>query len=131
MRQLLPLFALIVCVGTAFASDLNGTYKGTWTSDNQGGGDLTMSFSGKSASLKAEVSFTNQGETVKCDVKSIKLDGSKLLLVMDYGEGDRYEATVSGDLRDKLLSGTYKTKSLADDSRGDTGTWKCTKGSGN
>src|SRR5215469_11844722 len=131
MRQLLPLFALIVCVGTAFASDLHGTYKGTWASDNQGGGDLTMSFSGDSGSLKAEVSFTNEGETVKCDVKSVKLDGSKLILVMDYGEGDQNEAIVSGVLDGKLLSGTYKTKSLADDSPGDTGTWKSTKGSGN
>ena len=131
MRKFLPVFALILSIGTAFASDLNGTYKGTWASDNQGGGDLTMTFSGKTASLKADVSFTVQGETVKGDVKSIKLDGSKLLLVMDYGDTDRYEATISGVLDDKLLSGTYKTKSLADDSRGDTGNWKCTKGSGN
>jgi hypothetical protein len=131
MRQLWLFFALIGLSGLAFASDLNGTYKGTWTSDNQGGGDLTMSFSGDSGSLKAEVSFTNEGETVKCDVKSVTLDGSKLLLVMDYGDGNRNEAIVSGQLDGKLLSGTYKTKSLADDSPGDTGTWKSTKGSGN
>ena len=123
--QLLFLFALTAFVVLAFASDLNGTYKGTWVSDNEGGGDLTMTFSGDSDSLKAEVSFTNQGETIKCDVKSVKLDGSKLLLIMDYGaEGNRYEATVSGVVDGKLLSGSYKTKSLADDSAGDTGTWK-------
>jgi hypothetical protein len=131
MRQLSLLFAVIVFIGLAFASDLDGTYKGTWASDNQGGGDLTMSFSGDSDSLKAEVSFTNEGQTVKCDVKSVKLDGSKLLLVMDYGEGGRYEAIVSGVLHDKMLSGTYKTKPLADDSPGDTGTWKITKPSEN
>src|SRR5215475_12181945 len=108
MRQLSLLFAPILLIGLAFASDVNGTYKGTWTSDNQGGGDLTMSFSSDSGSLKAEVSFTNEGETVKCDVKSVKLDGSKLLLVMDYGGGDRNEAIVSGVLDGKLLSGTYK-----------------------
>ena len=131
MRQLSLLFALIVLIGLAFASDLNGAYKGTWASDNQGGGDLTMVFSGDSGSLKAEVSFTNQGETVKCDVKSVKLDDSKLLLVMEYGEGSRYEATISGALHGKQLSGTYKTKSLGNDSPGDTGTWESTKGSGN
>jgi len=131
MRQLSLLLALIVLVGLAFASDLNGTYKGTWASDSQGGGDLTMNFSGDSGSVKADVSFTNGGETVKCDVKSVKLDGSKLLLVMDYGEGSRYEAIVSGELHEKVLSGTYKTKSLADDSPGDAGTWKTTKSSGN
>ena len=125
MRQLRLFFALIAFMGLALASGLNGTYKGTWASDNQGGGDLTMSFSGDSDSLKAEVSFTNEGETITCDVKSVKFDGSKLLLVMDYGsEGNRYEATISGVLDGKALSGTYKTKSLANDSDGDSGTWK-------
>lgn len=125
MRQLSALLALIALVGMAFARDLKGTYKGTWGSDNQGGGDLTMSFSGDSDSIKAEVSFTNEGDTIQCDVKSVKLDGSKLLLVMNYGpEGNRYEATLTGTLDGKTLSGTYKTKSLADDSSGDTGTWK-------
>jgi hypothetical protein len=125
MRQLLLFSALTAFIGVAFASDVNGTYKGTWVSDNQGGGDLTMSFTGDSDSLKAEVSFTNEGETIKCDVKSVKLDGSKLLLVMEYGiEGNRYGATLSGVVDGKLLSGTYKSKSLADDSAGDTGTWK-------
>jgi hypothetical protein len=84
-----------------------------------------MSFSGDSHSLKAEFSFTNEGETIKCDVKSIKLDGSNLHLIMDYRiEGNRYEATISGVLDGKMLSGTFKTKSLADDSADDTGTWK-------
>lgn len=125
MRRFSLLFALIALVALSFAADLTGTYKGTWVSDNEGGGDLTMSFSGDSNSLKAQVSFTNQGETVNCDVKSVKVEGSKLLLIMDYGgEGNRYEATLSGVLEGKSLSGTYKTKSLADESRGDTGTWK-------
>lgn len=127
MRQLSLLLALIVFSGPAVARDLNGTYQGTWTSDTQGGGDLTMSFSGGSGSLTAEVSFTNEGETVKCDVKSVKLEGSKLQLVMEYGGGDRHEAIVSGVLDGKVLSGTYKTKSLANDSAGDTGTWKTTR----
>ena len=122
----LPLFCVLIAfIGLAFAGDLSGTYKGSWLSDNQGGGDLTMSFRGDSGSLKADVSFTNEGETIKCDVKSVKLDGSKLLLVMDYGDqGNRFEATLSGVVNGKLLSGTYKTKSLADDSTGDTGTWQ-------
>lgn len=124
MRQLSLFCALSVFIGLAFASDLNGTYKGTWVSDNQGRGDLTISFRGRSDSLRAEVSFTNEGQTIKCDVKSVKLDGSKLLLVMEYGaEGERYELTVSGVVDGKLLSGTYKTRSLAD-STGDTGSWK-------
>lgn len=125
MHRLLIILALTAVAGLALAAEVIGTYKGAWTSDNQGGGDLIMNFSGDSGSLKAEVSFTNEGETIKCDVQSVKLDGSKLQLVMDYGiEGNRYEATVSGVVQGKLLSGTYKTRSLTDDSTGDTGTWK-------
>ena len=125
MRQLRLFLALIAFVGLAFGGGLNGTYKGTWVSDNGGSGDLTMSFSGDSDSLKAEVSFTNEGGTIKCDVKSVKFDGSKLLLVMDYGgDSNRYEATISGVLDGTILSGTYKTRPLADDSAADTGTWK-------
>ncbi len=125
MRQLSLLFVLIASLGLAFAGDLNGTYKGTWTSDNQGSGDLMLNFSGDSNSLKAEVSFTAEGETIKCDVKSVKFDGSKLLVVMEYeGGGNRFQTTVSGVLDGKSLSGTYKSRSLSDDSATDTGTWK-------
>jgi hypothetical protein len=129
MRQVRLFFALIAFVGLAFGTGLNGTYKGTWVSDDQGGGDLTLSFSGNSDSLQAEVSFTNEGETINCDVKSVKLDGSKLLLVINYGlEGNHYEAILSGVLDGTTLSGTYKTRLLADDSAGDTGTWKVSAG---
>ena len=127
MRQILIFFALLAFLAVAFGSDLKGTYKGSWTSDNQGSGDLTLSFSGNPQSLKAKVSFTNDGETVDCDVKSVKLDGSKLLLVMEYSlQGNHIEATISGVLDGKALSGIYKAKSLGDDSAGDTGTWKAT-----
>ena len=128
MRTLIVLAALTAFAGWTSAADLTGTYEGTWSSDNQGGGDLTMSFSpGDSGAIQAQVSFTNEGKTVKCDVKSVTFDGSKLQLVMHYeADANDFEVTVSGALDHKTLSGTYKTKSLTGDSSGDTGTWKTT-----
>ncbi|MGA8027947.1 MAG: hypothetical protein WB992_12465, partial [Bryobacteraceae bacterium] len=38
-------FALIAFAGLAFVDDLKQTFKRSWASDKQGGGDLTMSFS--------------------------------------------------------------------------------------
>jgi hypothetical protein len=126
MRVFTVPIALTAFAGLMFAAAPNGTYKGTWTSANEGGGDLTVIFSaGDSNTLKADVSFTLEGETTKCVVKSVTVEGSKLELVMNYeANGNRYEATVSGTFDGKSLSGTYKTKSLADSSAIDSGTWK-------
>jgi hypothetical protein len=128
MRRVTLLIALTAFAGWSLAADLTGTYKGTWSSDNEGNGDLTMSFSpGDSGTIQAQVSFTNEGAVVRCNTKSAAVDGSKVELVLDYEINDnRYEATVSGALDGKTLSGTYKTKALSGDSSGGTGTWKTT-----
>jgi hypothetical protein len=129
MRVLILLIALTAFAGWTHADGLTGTYKGAWSSANQGSGDLTMIFRpGDSDKPDAEVSFTNEGETIKCAVKYLTItEGSKVELVLNYEmSGNRYETTVLGVLEGKTLSGTYKSKSLADDSVTDSGTWKAT-----
>jgi hypothetical protein len=129
MRTLILLAAVTAFVGSTVAADLAGTYKGTWSSDEEGSGDLTMIFSpGDSGTIQAQVSFTtNDGAAVKCEVKSATVDGSTVKLVPDYEvNGSRYETTAAGTLDGKTLSGTYKTKALTGDSPGGSGTWKPT-----
>ena len=128
MRTFILLVALATFTGLTLAAGLTGTYKGTWASGNEGGGDLTMSFSpGDANTIKADVSLNNGGETTKCDVKTVTVEGSKVELVLNYEvNGERYEAMASGVLDGKMLSGTYKTKSLSDGSAVDSGTWKTT-----
>jgi hypothetical protein len=108
-----------------FAADLAGTYKGTWTG-GMANGDITLVFSaGTGGDPKAEVSFTIQGQDVKCNVTSLKVDGSKVEVVYDFDLGDtKLQSTATGELTGKTLQGTYKTKSLADGSAVDEGTWK-------
>ena len=128
MRKFILLVALGIFTGLTLAAGLTGTYNGTWASANEGGGDLTMSFSpGDANTIKADVSLTNGGETIKCEVKSVTAEGSKVVVVMNYeAKGERYEAIASGGLDGKMLSGTYKTKSLSGGSAVDSGTWKIT-----
>lgn len=125
MRGTLVLFAIFAVMFTAAAADLTGTYKGTWAG-GQANGDITMTFrSGGGDAPKADVGFTIAGQDVKCTVTSVKLDGSNIELVYDFDLGDvKLESTATGRLNGKVIEGTYKTKSLADGSAVDEGTWK-------
>jgi|SRR5581483_607204 len=117
---LLLILGLILC-----AADVSGTYKGTWTG-GMANGDITMTFtSGADGGPKADVSFTVQGQDVKCNVTSLKVDGSKIEVTYDFDLGDtKLQSTATGTIDGKNMQGTYKTKSLADGSAVDEGTWK-------
>jgi hypothetical protein len=55
------------------------------------------------------------------------VDGSKIEIVYDFDLGDvKLQSTATGELKGKVLEGSYKTKSLADGSAVDEGTWKAT-----
>ena len=125
MRTAAILFATVASVLSVAAADFSGTYKGTWTG-GQADGDFTMTLrSGEDGPAKADVSFTIAGQNVKCNVTSVKVDGSKIEIVYEFDLGDvRLQSTVIGQLSGKALEGTYKTKSLADGSAVDEGTWK-------
>ena len=117
--------AIVAFLFSAYAADLAGTYKGSWTG-GQADGDITMTFrSGDDGAPKIDVSFTIAGQDVKCNVTSLKVDGSKMEVVYDFDLGDvKLQSTATGQLNGKALEGTYKTKSLADGSAVDEGTWK-------
>ncbi len=113
--------ALIICA--ASAADISGTYKGTWTG-GMANGDISMTLR---SATDADVSFSAQGQDVKCHVTSVKVDGSKIEIVYDFDLGDtKLQSTATGELKGKTLEGTYKTKSMADGSAVDEGTWKAT-----
>jgi len=121
LATLLPIAAL-----WAGAADLNGTYKGTW-SGGQASGDISMTLTTAGGETKAVVSFAFGGQDVKCNVTSVKVDGGKIEIVYTFDLGDvKMESTATGELKGTSLEGTYKTKSLADGSAVDEGTWKAT-----
>lgn len=124
MRRLATLFLILAL--TLCAADLNGTYKGTW-SGGQASGEITMTLRTAAGATKADVSFAFGGQEIKCNVTSVKVDGSKVEIVYDFDLGDvKLQSTATGELKGKNLEGSYKTKSLADGSAVDEGTWKAT-----
>ena len=125
MRNFVVLCAAAALVLCASAADFSGTYKGKWTG-GQADGDISLTIrTGDGDTPKAEVSFTIAGQDVKCNVTSVKVDGSKIDVVYEFDLGDtKLQSTVSGQLTGKTLEGTYKTKSVGDGSAVDEGTWK-------
>jgi hypothetical protein len=127
MRTIVFFLALFALTLNASAAGLTGTYKGTW-SGNTGGGDFTITLdTHDNANPKAQVSFSYSGEEVKCDVTSVKIDGSKVTVVYKFEiEEMQLQSTLTGELQGKTLQGTYETKSLSEGSGVDEGTWKTT-----
>ncbi len=127
MRLIAFTFIALALIAGATAADLSGTYKGTWTG-GQADGDFTLSLrAGDDGATKADVSFTIAGQPVQCNVTSVKVDGSKIVVVYDFDLGDaKLQSTVSGTVNGKTIEGSYTTKSVADGSPVDEGTWKAT-----
>ncbi len=131
MRSLVVVATVLALTLSAAAADLAGTYKGTW-SGGQASGEITLTFRSADGggTPTANVSFAMGGEEVKCTVTSVKVDGSKVEVVYQFDLGDtKLQSTASGELKGNTLEGTYKTKSLADGSAVDEGTWKATAAS--
>ena len=124
MRNLAIAFLTLAPMVAASAADFNGTYKGTW-SGGQANGDIMMKLTTSGGDTKADVSFALSGQDVKCTVTSVKTDGAKIEIVYEFDLGDvKLQSTATGELKGKTIEGTYKTKSLADGSAVDEGTWK-------
>src|SRR5437588_6362449 len=104
MRTAAILFAAAACVLSAAAADFAGTYKGTWTG-GQADGEITMTLrSADDGAPKADVSFTIAGQSVKCNVTSVKVDGPKIEIVYDFDLGDtKLQSTATGQLNGKTL----------------------------
>ena len=127
MRLFAFTFLALILIAGATAADLSGTYKGTWTG-GQADGDFTLTLrAGDDGATKADVSFTIAGQPVQCNVTSVKVDGSKIVVVYDFDLGDaKLQSTVSGTVTGKTIEGSYTTKSVGDGSPVDEGTWKAT-----
>jgi hypothetical protein len=119
------LFLTLIAAITVFAAGLAGTYKGTWS--GSGNGDFSITLTQVGDDWKADITFTLGGETVKTKVTSIKVEGSKVTISYQFDlQGNALESTITGELKGTTLAGDYHTKSVADGSAVDDGTWKTT-----
>ena len=120
MRTTLLLLATVLCVA---AAGVAGTYKGSWS--GAASGDFRLKLEQTDGEWKADIVFTMGTDEVKTKIKSVKVDGDKVDIVYDFDlQGNALESTVAGQLTGKTMEGTYKTKTVADGSPVDEGTWK-------
>ena len=121
MRTLLILLAAVLCLA---AADLGGTYKGSWSGAASGDFRLKLE-QNPGGDWTADIVFTMGTDEVKTKIKSVKVEGNKVDIVYVFDlQGNALESTVSGQLTGKTMEGTYKTKTVADGSPVDEGTWK-------
>src|SRR5215472_2013826 len=126
MRRLNLVSSLLLLSSLAFAfAGPAGKYVGTWTgAGGQGDFRIALAPGAAQGEWTAEVSFTLNGQEVKCKTAYIKIDGAKLEVAYDFNLGDfKARSTVVGQINGNDLSGDYSTKG-EDGSSVDAGTWK-------
>jgi len=123
-------FFLTFCfvLAAAFAAGLAGTYKGTYSGSAGASGDIVVALKqADDGAWTSEVTFTLNEANVKTKVTSLKVDGAKVKIVYEFDlDGNGLESTLTGELKDALLAGDYHTRTTADGSAVDEGTWKGT-----
>jgi hypothetical protein len=121
------LLVLMFCAALLFSAGLAGTYKGTFSGSSGASGDISVTLTQAGDDWKSEVTFSLGGDTVKTKVTSVKVDGAKMTVVYTFDlQGTVLESTVTGELKDGTMAGEYHTKTVADGSAVDDGTWKAT-----
>jgi hypothetical protein len=120
---------LTLCLALAlslFAAGLAGTYKGSYSGGASGDISVTLKQADDGA-WKSDVTFTYDGQDIKTKVTSVSVEGSKVRIVYEFDlGGNGLESTITGELKETTLAGDYHTKSTADGSAVDEGTWKGT-----
>ncbi len=124
-------YALIALLGTCLlmADPLaGGKYTGKWEGASGGSGDFRMTLTpAEEGKWTANISFSLGGQEVKCTVKSLSVDGSKLRAVYSFDlQGNQLESTIEGEMTGAKLGGKYTTKTAGDGSAVDEGTWATT-----
>ena len=138
MKQLLPatLLAFSLCLSpatraadtktappsAAAKSSVAGQYKGEWKSSAEANGELNIKLKQEGATWSAEAMFTFERADVPTKMKSVEIDGTKVVLVFDWEiQGTPGQSRIMGELSGDTLQGTFETKSPEGPSKG---TWK-------
>jgi hypothetical protein len=112
-------------IATANAA-FTGEFTGEWRAQNQSGGALRLKFiPGSAAALSAHVSFTFEGTVVPTTTKSLKIDGTRIQLVIGWEvDGTAASSQLIGELKNEQLEGTYDSTTNEGAAKG---TWKATR----
>jgi len=102
-----------------------GQYSGTWNSDGgAGSGKVTVTVAGPT---EGDLSFTYQDQVIKPTKVTAKVTDTQVEFTCDVELGGyQIRTTFQGTVDNKAISGSYQSKSAADGSALDSGTWKAT-----
>jgi hypothetical protein len=119
---------LVMCGALLAASIAPGKYQGKWEGASGASGDFKLTLgAGTGEAWTADVSFSLGGADVKCQVKSLAVNDSKIRVVYTFDlQGTQLESTIEGEQNGEKLGGTYKTRVVADGSAVDEGSWQTT-----
>lgn len=142
MKSVRPLLSLLAFIAAALVAPgaetkpavpaatanaaFTGDYIGEWRAQNNSGGALRLNFTRNGdAAWTAQVSFTFEGALVPTTTKSLKIDGSKVQLVIGWEvDGTAASSQLKGELKDDVLEGTYDSTTNEGAAKG---TWKATR----
>ena len=125
MRRLTLISSFLLLLSSLALAGPVGKYVGTWTgAGGQGDFRIALAPGAAQGEWTADVSFTLNGQEVKCKTAYIKIDGARLEVAYDFNLGDfKARSTIVGQIKGSDLSGDYTTKG-EDGSSVDAGTWK-------
>jgi hypothetical protein len=104
-----------------------GLYQGEWNGAyGNGNVSITLERDGK-AGYRADVTMTVDPEEMDCDVESLKVDGAKIVLVLEYGNRNRMQMTLMGTLKGRTIEGQFKTRQPGTEAVDDEGTWRAVR----
>jgi len=121
IKRLLAVSLSFVCVCAAEVAA--GAYAGKWNSDQQSG-DLHFTLTkATDGSWTGEAGFTNDQGEVAAKVKSVKVDGDELEIVITFDDGGApMHAALKGKRTSDKIDGTYTAMS-EDGTKAGEGTW--------
>lgn len=129
----LTLFVLTFCAfftglsaaDKSAAPDLAGRYVGTWHGPSGSQGDLRLTLKAESATnWSAETVFTYESAEVLTKMKSVTVDGTKVVIVFNWTiDNTAGQTTLTGELAKDKLAGSYQTATEYPSS----GTWSATR----
>jgi hypothetical protein len=114
-------FSLASAADKADGTRVAGRYVGTWKGPSETQGDLRITLKAEGARWTAETVFTFEGAEVPTKMKSVSVDGAKVVLVFDWTiEGTPGTSTLTGEWAEGKLAGTYRSETENPSS----GTWR-------
>ncbi len=121
---LVLLSSLVFATEKPMAPALAGSYVGTWNGPSNTHGDLRFTLKQEADRWTADAVFSYENSDVPTTVKSVTVDGAKVVMVYDWKiEDTPGQSTLTGEFADGKLSGTYRTQTETPSS----GTWSVTR----